>query len=194
MGADVGKGSLHYVIGYRTAKDRFKIIRLGRAGSFEELRRIGEDMNVRTCVIDAAPDYNASIEFQRSAPYRVYRATYNQTTTKFNDKENTISANRNEWCDRVHQLFTGDGTIELPRLCNEVNDYAFQLTQMHKTYVDDRTGTQKPMWIKKKGGQTEDHYFHTTIYFLLACRHAVPRGALQKNKLLYTKTKSRFTI
>lgn len=172
MGVDVGK-TLHAVVGVKQGRDSFKILAMKSIPleqGFHGLHDLAKKMNVKMCVIDANPDTHASTEFQRNEPYPVYRCFYSEQMPgppDFNTATGNVKVNRNQWCDRVHSTFTTAGQISIPRRCPDVDDYATQMTMTVKQTVENpNTGMKKPMWIKLSSGN--DHFFHATLYFLLA--------------------------
>jgi len=69
-----------------------------------------------------------------------------------------------------------DNRIRIPRKSVEINEYAHEMTRTAKTIIENPdTGLTKPRWIKLG----EDHYFHATLYFLLAASRSTPRQRYQ---------------
>jgi len=167
MGADVGD-VLHYVVGVRTGTEHYTVLRVGTAEDFGHLHEVAKQMRVKLCVLDAMPDIHASRKFQREEPYTVYRCHYSEQMPgepKFDAKTGVVKCNRNEMCDKVYDLFASS-RIRIPRLSGDIKEYARQMTQTAKTLITNPdTGLAKPKWVKLG----DDHYFHATLYFLLAC-------------------------
>ena len=142
---------------------------------YAELHDICQKMNVRTGVIDIGPDIHAVRRFQTEEHFETFRCIYSDTqhrSPNFDHNDKIVRCNRNEMCDRVHGAFTG-GSIIIPRGCFEVDEYCDQLTKMAKdTQRHPDTGIPKTRWIKT--GNKQDHYFHATLYFLLACSQRSP--------------------
>lgn len=172
MGVDVGD-TLHVKIGIRTGKDTYEALHIGRYNSFGEIHDIAQKMKVKFAVIDALPDTHAVKEFAKQEPYTVYLCWYSEAmpgNPKWNREEGTVKVNRNEWCDKVHEVYA-DKKIVIPRKTPEIEVLATQMTKTAKTNIEDSiTGIPKPKWIKLGGN---DHYFHASLYFLLAAQRAV---------------------
>ncbi len=175
MGVDIGK-VIHVVIGIRTAREAYEILNVSRLNNLNELHDLAQKMNVRSAVIDSGPHDHGVREFQKAEPYTIYLCQYSEQMPgkpKY-DKEGFVKCNRNEWCDKVHMTFT-ENRIRIPRVSKEITEYAKEMTCTAKTIIENPdTGLVKPRWIKLG----EDHYFHGTLYFLLAAYRtsARPRG------------------
>lgn len=173
MGVDIGDPN-YAVIGLRTGDDAYHILWMGTVDNFVQLHEIAKRMNVRMAVLDAQPDIHASRDFQKTEPYTVYRCYYSEQmpgSPKFDGKEGTVKCNRNEWCDKVYDIYASR-KITLPSRNEGVAEYARQMTQTAKTLiVAPDTGIQKPRWIKLGA----DHAFHATLYFLLAASRTSPQ-------------------
>jgi len=195
MGVDVGKKALHYVIGHRTSQDSYKIVNVGVAETYDEVFTIGSRMGVKSCVIDAMPEYNAAIDFAKKAPFRVYLCYYNDATGEpnFDSKTKVVKANRTQVHDMVYDIYTS-GKIELPRANPAIDKMAHQMTQITRQEVaNPKTGINKLRWVKKGGSQADDHLFHANAYFVLACKKVSPHRSGTEKKV-YTKCKNVFRI
>lgn len=170
MGVDVGK-VIHAVIGVRTGRDSYAVLNVSAVESFEELHALAARMKVRLCVMDAMPDIHASRKFQQEEPYSVFLCRYSEQMPGVPDWDSRgggVKCNRNEWCDRVHDVFS-TGKVSLPRNCPELRVFAKQLSSTAKAIITHPdTGIQKPRWIKRG----DDHYFHSMLYFLLGCQRS----------------------
>lgn len=173
MGVDIGK-KIHVVIGIRTASEAYEIIHIGRYNNTNELHDIALKMNVHNAVIDSGPYDHGIREFQRTEPYSVYLCQYSEqmyNKPNFDAKSGIVKCNRNEWCDKVHTTFT-ENHIKIPRVSIETNEYAREMTRTAKTIITHPdTGVPKPRWVKLG----DDHYYHSTLYFLLAASRSTPR-------------------
>jgi len=174
QGVDVGE-ILHVVTGIRTGKDKYRILHIGEFGSFQELSVFNEKMGVKYCVIDKGPDIHGVKAFQDAEPYRVYRCQYSENQMQkpnFDRKTGVVKCNRNEVCDNVHAVYTGEQII-LPRETPTIREYALAMTKTAKvTDHHPDTGQPKTRWVKL--GDKNDHYFHATGYFMLACSQTPP--------------------
>ncbi len=177
MGIDIGK-KIHAVIGIRTARESYEILHVSRVNDLTELHDLALKMNVHSAVIDSGPYDHGVREFQRTEPYTIYLCQYSEQMPGnciFDSKSGIVKCNRNEWCDKVHMTYTGNN-IRIPRKSAEINEYAYELTRTAKTIIENPdTGLVKPRWIKLG----EDHYFHATLYFLLAASRSTPRQKYQ---------------
>ena len=194
MGVDVGKEALHYVVGHRTSKDCYKLLKVGVAKTYEEVYDIGHQMNVKTCVIDAMPEYNAAIKFAKSAPYKVYLCYYNDSSKspEYDPSKSIVKADRTMIHDMVYDIYTNK-KIEIPRFSPQIDLMSSQMTQMSRQDVEAKNGLKKVRWIKKGGSKAEDHLFHANAYFLLACRRSSPQRSGSERKI-YTKCQNKFRI
>ena len=195
MGCDVGS-YLHYVIGIKTGNDTYELLRIGKAEDFDELHDVAKKMNVKYCVIDAMPETHKIKEFARQEPYAVSRAFcsehYNSRPT-WDSKQGTVKANRNEFMDNVNEIVITK-KLKLPRQCEYVTQYADSLTRTVKTIVEHpETGVRKPKWLKLSGGEG-DHYYLSTLYFLLAAsRSSISRKGSGPN-VRPTKQRTNYSI
>lgn len=191
MGCDVEGNILHVVIGLRTGRDSYDILNLSTVKDFHELSDLAKQMNVHHAVIDSMPAIHAARDFAMSQPYSVHLCQYIKSETgktQWNNETKIVKVNRTEWCDKVHSIFNPtEQQVILPRNTPLVSKYAHQMTQTAKrTESDPRTGIAKPAkWIKLPS--KNDHFFHATLYFLLAASRASIRtrssGAIKR----YTK-------
>jgi len=168
MGVDVGR-QLHVVIGYPTGEGRYRIVYLNRLDSFEDLHDIAKRYNVKCAVIDMEPETRKVRDFKLAEPYSVYLCDYQdrlKTAKRTDEKEGLIVVRRTETLDSVHNTITSPGRLELMRRNSEVDQYAFEMTNAAKVLQEDEvTGSRR--YIYKKLG--DEHYYHATAYFLLAC-------------------------
>jgi hypothetical protein len=192
IGIDVGD-SLHYVIGIRTDRESYHIMTFGETKEFKELFDICRRMGVRFGVIDKGPDIHGVKEFQRGCGFPLFRCQYSDfMNDSFSIEGTVIKCNRNEMCDRVHSAFVNK-MVTLPRRSPQVEEFADMMTKMMKdTRRHPDTGIPKTRWIKV--GNKEDHYFHATLYFMLAAMRSSPRRVEDGEVKRFTKCKSSFYI
>lgn len=198
IGIDTGNG-LHYVQGYRTAEDTYRILRVGHLESkdisydpYADIHDTCEKMNTRCGVIDLGPDIHAVRKWQTTEDFETFRCNLPEEfgSAKFDHKEKRVRANRNLMCGKVHGVVTG-GHLVTPRGCPEMDDFAKQLTKMAKlTTRHPDTGVPKTRWIKV--GDKQDHFFHAFLYFLLACKQRSPVREEGPRKPM--KLRSRFYV
>ena len=192
MGVDIGDPR-YCVVGVKTGDDAYEIVLATQVNDFNQLADIAKRMNVKMAVLDAMPDIHASREFQQKSPFAVYRCQYSEQmpgSPVFDGKSGMVKCNRNEWCDKVYDVYSSR-RITIPARCKEVDEYARQLTQTAKTLVENpETGVQKPRWIKMGA----DHYFHATLYFLLAASRTSPKRVDSGRTERFFKAKNRFYV
>ncbi len=173
MGVDIGK-KIHVVIGIRTAREAYDILHVGRYNDLSELHDIALKMNVHSAVIDSGPYDHGVREFQRTEEYTVYLCQYSEAMPGkpvWDRKNGIVKCNRNEWCDKVHAVFTSN-RVRIPRESGEVQEFAREMTNTAKSNDENPdTGLMKPKWLKLGA----DHYFHGVLYFLLAGSRQSPR-------------------
>jgi hypothetical protein len=177
MGVDIGK-EIHVAIGHRTARDAWDVLKVCRVNDLHELHDVALKMNVKSAVIDSGPHDHGVREFQQKEPYTVYLCQYSETKPgkpKFDPKTGMVCVNRNEWCDKVHEIFMNN-KVRIPRPSVEIQEFASELTKTAKTFIENPdTGLKKPRWIKLGA----DHYYHAMLYFLLASNRMTPRARHQ---------------
>jgi hypothetical protein len=191
MGVDVGK-KLHVVIGIRTDRESYEIINVSELDNLNELHDLAQKMNVKTCVIDSGPHDHGIREFQKNEPYTIYLCQYSETQPgkpKWDAKSGIVKVNRNEWCDKVHITYSND-RMRIPRPSEMVKEYARQMTKTAKqTTTDPDTGLKKVRWVKLGA----DHFYHASLYFLLAAARSTPRARHQERINRPTHVKSTWT-
>ena len=167
MGVDIGK-KIHAVVGIRTAREAYDVLNVSRLDTLDELHDLALKMNVHTCVIDSGPYDHGVREFQKKEPYTIYLCQYSEQMPgkpNFDGKTGMVKVNRNEWMDKTHITFA-DNHIRIPRQSVEMNEYAHEMTRTAKTIIENPdTGLT----------MGADHYFHSTLYFLLAASRMSPR-------------------
>lgn len=170
MGVDVGK-VLHYVIGIKVNDSQWEILKVGRAEDQYELHDVAERMNVTFAVIDHDPEIHMVEEFQKIEAGNNMTVVLNRySDTKrgpvaWND-DGTCVSGRTKWCDKTHDAISGK-QIMLPRRCPEVEEYAYEMTNTVKVLeIDEKSGLSKYRY--RQLSNKPDHYFHATLYFLLA--------------------------
>jgi hypothetical protein len=177
MGVDMGK-KIHVEIGIRTAREAYDILNISELDSLNELHDLALKMNVHSAVIDSGPFDHGIREFQKTEPYTVYLCQYSEQMPgkpKFDSKSGIVKVNRNEWMDKVHITFTKN-YIKIPRPSVAIREYARQMTHTAKAIITNPdTGLKKPRWLKLG----DDHFYHATLYFLLAASRTSPRQRSQ---------------
>jgi len=173
MGVDIGK-KIHVVVGVKVSRDSYRILNVSELDTLSQLHDLALKMNVRFAVIDSGPYDHGVRQFQSSEPYTVYLCQYSEHMSikpVFNSKSGIVKVNRNEWMDKVHSVFTLN-QISIPRRSAVVDGYVDQMTRSAKIILENPdTGLKKPKWVKRGA----DHYYHATLYFLLAASRSAPR-------------------
>jgi len=167
MGVDVGR-VLHVVIAQRTTKNALKVIKMARVDSFEDLHDLARDFGVKSAVIDLRPEQRKVREFQKAENYQVFACEYVETRagmTHWDEKDKVIKCNRTEICDATHELVVESGRLELPRRCQEVDQFVKEMCNIAKTLEEDKVSGSRVYRYKKLGA---DHYRHAMNYCLLA--------------------------
>jgi hypothetical protein len=178
MGVDIGR-EFHVVIGIRTAKDRYEILRLSRIpcaasqvtmkSAWNAVHDLARVFNVRSAVVDIRPYEHEAREFRKSEPYRVLLDEYTRnalTDNVINDDTGVIKSYRTGLLDTTHNLIA-EGRLKIPRRCPEVELFANHVASMSKMgNRDKQTGALVYDYV----GPKEDHYRHTLNYFYLAAQ------------------------
>jgi len=184
MGVDVGKHALHCVTGIRTGAKTYDVMNVSSVSGFNDVHDLALKMNTKFSVIDSLPDTHAVRDFAKAEPYTVRLCQYNESKISdpvWDSNTGVVKANRNDWMDGVNEVFIKN-LIRIPRRSEQIDEYALQLTKTAKVnIVHPETGEKKPRWIKLAGG--DDHYYHSTLYFMLAAS----RTAARKNANTETK-------
>jgi hypothetical protein len=175
MGIDV-MNQLNYVIGYRTSKETFKIIKIGVLAKFSEAYDLARKFNVKSCGIDAYPDHHAAKDFQSSLKsigcraYLVdYRISRHIGAVGLDEKNMIIKANRTEIMDMTHNM-TMKKHFVFPR-AEQCSEFIKQMCNPAKIEIKNaKTGLPEFIYKMNQGGQ--DHYRHALNYFVLAGQKA----------------------
>jgi len=181
MGIDNDKVK-HIVIGYRSGK-RYVIVKVVRTSDKKDIHDLMRRFNVRSAVIDALPNQDSAREFQEYYKNRLYMCFYTvnqQSDIVWRLKDGVVKVNRNDIFDDSHCLVTG-GFLEIPEKSSEIEEFAIQVCNAAKTYVDDDiTGSQKCIY-RKMG---DDHYRNALNYFKIACKRIgkVARDGSHRNQ------------
>jgi hypothetical protein len=174
-GIDVGK-TLHVVIGYRPADYGLRIVKVARVSSFNDVYDLCKRFHVSAAVFDLYPETRKVTDFREASGFEVFGCEYGELKSKktVNEVPDFVSAtgivkvNRTDVCDASHDLIKQSGRVELPRIDDEMERYAEEMSNMakllHEEDDPDKGGFRQ--YIYRKLGP--DHYRHATNYFLLA--------------------------
>ena len=167
MGVDVGK-DLHVVIGVRRGEKSIKAVKMARLTSFTDVMDLAKRFHVQSAVFDLYPETRKVREFGADAPFPVFGADYQEkqrSVVRWDEGSNIVVVGRTEILDTTHELVTGVGRYEIPRVDGEIKQYAFEMCQTAKVLEEDKHGGNAYRY-KKLGA---DHYRHATNYLYLAC-------------------------
>jgi hypothetical protein len=173
MGVDVQghrKGFL-VVIGAKVNDSTLKILKVTRVFELNDLYELGKNFHVSCCVVDIQPETRLVREFAENAGFEVFLCQYKESQRKypnFDSKEHLVTINRTEICDATHNLFKDEPKVILPRLTEEIREYAVQMTNTAKVLEEDERGNKS--YSYKKIGSEGDDYYHATNYMLLGCQ------------------------
>jgi hypothetical protein len=190
MGVDIGK-KLHATVGIRTGRDQYNILSVAELDSYGELHDYAKKMNVEFTVMDSGPYDHGAREYQKShgCVYLCYYSEAMPGEPNWDNKKLSIKCNRNEWCDKVYETYMGK-KIVIPRESPLVSEYIRQLTCTEKTEITNDAGLVKPRWMKRG----DDHFFHSTLYFLLAASRTGEKRVNGKEPKRFFKAKNNFHI
>ena len=167
MGVDVGKIK-HVVIGLKTGKDRYELLRACKVNSFQEISDLAQRYNVKSTVIDIRPYEDEARSYQKGHP-KTFLCEYSDTQVMesvFNDNTGVVKAHRTGILDQTHSLLS-KGNIVLPRQCPEMEEFARQCCNIAKfEEKDKRKGTI--VFRYRPTGDKQEHLRHVLNYFVLA--------------------------
>ena len=169
MGVDIGKREHWLVIGTRTGKDRYEIVRACKVKTKQEIYDYARMYNVRSTVLDAGPEYDLVREYQKKSGHKTFLCEYSDTQIVdviFNENTGVVKANRTAIFDKTHRLIT-NGDITLPRQSPEIDEFAQQCCNCAKfEEKDKRKGTIVHRY--RATGNQQDHLRNALNYFVLA--------------------------
>ena len=166
MGVDIGKHYHTIVIAEKVDAKRCKLVYLVRVKGFNAIHDIARKHNVKSAVIDRRPYEEEFENFQKSEPYRVFGAEYKDKQRNFmktDEESGTYSLLRTQIFDRSHALIKNK-FIELPRQCEEVNEFARQMCNCAKILEETEQGDRIYRYIKLG----DDHYRSAINYLIIA--------------------------
>jgi hypothetical protein len=164
---------IHAVIGYRTSRDTFEIIKAATVKDFKELYDLFKRYGVKTAGIDVAPDLHAAKEFQKTVKALScrawlvdYKTSKNVGPYAYDDVNMIIKANRTEVMDMSHNVVVNKKLV-LPRQeqCSELIKQICDPFKIQKN--NDKTGIPEYRYVG-----SVDHFRHCVNYFLLAGQKA----------------------
>jgi len=167
MGVDVGKHGYHVIIGIRTGRDRFELLKVACVGDWPDIHDLARKFNVNSAVIDIRPYESAARMFQKSEPYRIFLCEYTENPTQesvWDNKTMLVRAYRTGIFDTTHRLIS-EHRLSIPRECPEIKEFAKQVCATAKVLeMNKRTGDS--VYRYRKLG--DEHYRNALNYFYLA--------------------------
>lgn len=168
LGGDIGN-KIHVTISTKDENSRIKIIALQELDDWTDLPYLMHDFNIKTAVIDANPDKEEAIDFQKQFDGQVWLAYYLQHLEKTKDK---ISINWEDNVVYIHRtlmmMVLSDMYIEkeviLPIDYNKVRDFAEHMKSPIKALKQDTKGDWIAYYPKTR---IPDHYYHSGLYNLV---------------------------
>jgi len=171
MGVDVGGSSgFHVVIGYRTGKDTYEVVKVDNVENFEDVETLGHRFCVKNCVCDMLPEPTYARKFQRASSFRVWLNLYNTTNpvdeVVWNQDDRTVKSYRNYIFDTSHRV-VAEKRVKLPRRNRKIEVFARQYIVPVK--IQD---AKKINQFKYLSTNPNDHFRNAMNYFLLAAQTA----------------------
>jgi hypothetical protein len=166
MGVDVGKRYHTVTIGQKVDAKRAKIIYMCRVKGFQAVHDIAKKYNVKSAVVDCRPYEEEATNFQAAEPYRVFLAEYKDKQrgdVKTDEKSGMYSLLRNQIFDRSHAWIKNQ-QVELPRKCEEVEEFARQMCNCAKVLEETEQGDRVYRYVKLG----DDHYRSSVNYLMVA--------------------------
>ena len=176
MGVDVGKAYHATVIGIKTAKDRYEIIKTVKAKDFQEVYDLARRYNVQSDVVDIRPYEEEARKYQKNSGHKTFLCEYSDTQVVdaiFNDNTGVVKVHRTGIFDQSHRLLS-EGYIRLPCQCPEIEEFARQCCNCARFEEEDKRRGIKVNRYRPTGDE-EEHFRNALNYFLLAAaKHRVP--------------------
>jgi len=170
MGVDVGKNRFHVVIGYRTGKDSYEVIRTDCVEDFEDVAVLGHRFGVKNCVCDMLPEPTYARKFQRSSTFRVWLNLYNTMNpvdeVVWNQDDRVVKTYRNYIFDTSHRI-VAEKKVKLPRRSRKMEEFARQYVVPVKIL-----DVAKQNAYKYFSPSSNDHFRNAMNYFILAAQTA----------------------
>ncbi len=184
MGVDVGKAYHAVVIGIKTAKDMYAVIKTVKAKDFQEVFDLGRRYNVRSDVVDIRPYEEEARKYQKNSEHKTFLCEYSDTQITdavFNDNTGIVKAHRTGIFDESHRLLS-EGHIRLPCRCPEIDEFARQCCNCARFEEEDKRRGIKVNRYRPTGDRQE-HFRNALNYFLLAVKgHRIATVSPYKKK------------
>ncbi len=167
MGVDVGIVK-HIIIGTRSGNNQFRILKVARLSDWNDIHDLGRKFHVQSTVIDIRPYQDKVKEFQSSNPkFNVFLCEYSDSPAflrKWDIKLGVVKDYRTALFDETHRMVITPGMLSIPRICDEIKEFAKQMCNAYKLLETNKKTGAKEYRYKGK----EAHYRNALNYFLLA--------------------------
>ena len=172
IGVDIGK-TMHYVI-RSTYKGSDVFLEVGAIHTFDELKAVCRRYNVRDGIIDAQPDFRASVAFcQEMEPFGDFKVAYYDTHSRSNkdrflvrvDSQNDFICHigRNYGMSQVmHEVLTSRVLMEPEVEYAENGDFIRQMCEPKRLFKYDALNGQTVMYFPPT--RKPDHFFMAAVY------------------------------
>jgi len=195
MGVDQ-KRHKNVVIGCRIARNAYRIVRVARVKSFDEVLQMAYRLHVKTAVVDLRPYEDEARKFQQKSKFKTWLCEYSDHSpvgTQFSENTGLVKCNRTEALDAAATLLTSespdDPRVELPGLCPEVKQFAVECAAMVKAQMIDKK-TKAPIFRYVTKDADSDDYRHALAYWWIAASSAhlpVVRDEFARQRPHYAK-------
>jgi len=169
VGIDIGK-VLHYVVSTTGPDNVIKVISVGEVDSWSELPALFHNFKVSNAVIDANPEKDEAIKFQKGQEGNVWLAYYMQHLEKTAEKmtkdeyEQVVHIHRTLMMMTVSDLIINK-YISLPTDIQRIKDFYTHLKSPIKAQKQDLHGDWVTFYPRTK---QPDHYYHALLYNIVA--------------------------
>lgn len=170
IGVDIGK-VLHYVISTVDSNNIIKVISVGEVDDWTELQRLFRNFKIVNAVIDANPDKDEAVKFQKSqGDGNVWLAYYMQHLEKTAEKMTKDEYDQVVYIHRTLMMMTVSDLIinkhiSLPVDIQKVKDFYLHLKSPIKAQKQDLRGDWVTFYPRTKN---PDHYYHALLYNIIA--------------------------
>jgi len=168
VGVDVGK-MFHVTVAIRPNEGSLKIIYLARVSEIEDVREICLRFNAGCVVMDLEPETRTARRFQKEMDMPVWLCDEQGTRKKpagWYQDDMLVAVNRTEMCDTVVNEMRTKGMIILPRRCEEVEQFALEMSNIVKMKRVDKLSGSVSFYWNNMG--RPDHYFHSLLFCIMA--------------------------
>lgn len=169
MGVDVGKAYHAVVIGIKTSKERYEVVKTVKAKDFQEVYDLARRYNVKSDVVDIRPYEEEARKYQKNSRHKTFLCEYSDTQVTdsvFNENTGIVKAHRTGIFDQTHRLLS-EGHIVLPCQCPEIEEFARQCCNCARFEEEDKRRGMKINRYRPTGDRQE-HFRNALNYFILA--------------------------